>query len=372
MKLDSISKTIARALAGAGLNTRSDAMKNVTATIERALAAAGLAPSPSAGAAAGPAANTPSFRAPPPAPASWRPSPHSPASASASDVGQFLSLRHATGALARDYKLYVPSTYAGEPMPLVVMLHGCKQDPADFATGTRMNQFAEREGFLVAYPAQTARHNGSNCWNWFEAAQQHRGGEEPSLIAGIVGEIRNSHAIDGGRIFVAGLSAGAAMAVILGATHPELFAGVGAHSGLPLGAARDMPSAFAAMRGGKGAASVDARRRAVPTIVFHGDADKTVSPANGDAIVEQSVRAFAQVSTTLQARARPTWASQGRRYSVTDFVDVAGQRQVEEWVVHGGGHNWFGGNPAGTFTDPAGPDASADMVRFFLALAPAR
>jgi poly(hydroxyalkanoate) depolymerase family esterase len=265
---------------------------------------------------------------------------------------------------------------AGNASPLVVMLHGCKQSPDDFAAGTRMNELAEQHGFLVAYPAQAANANGSKCWNWFRAEDQGRDCGEPSLIAGITREIAAQYHVDQRRIFVAGLSAGAAMAVILGATYPELYAAVGVHSGLPYGAAHDVASAFSAMKEGAGQSPASMRftlsrtqrpllSHAVPTIVFHGDGDHTVAASNGAAIVEAMVSVPGQES--LKVTTQGGVAPAGRKYSRTVYTDAAGELAVEHWVVHGAGHAWAGGSAAGSFTDPAGPDASAEMLRFFYA-----
>jgi poly(hydroxyalkanoate) depolymerase family esterase len=347
MNVRSISQTIDSALTAAGLDPRADALQAVTATIEKALASAGLA----------------QLR---------RPFPGNVAknNFAATDVGQFLSLSYANRLGRRAYKLYVPSSYDGRPAPLIVMLHGCKQNPDDFAAGTRMNALAEHEGFLVAYPAQTTRANGANCWNWFDGHQQSREGIEPSLIAGIVGEIGKSHSVDSSRVFAAGLSAGAAMAVILGTAYPELFAGIAAHSGLPVGAAHDVTSAFAAMRGGVEASNADVRRPAVPTIVFHGDADRTVALSNGSTIVGQALQAYAEADTALRKSRRAPRAPDGTRVTTTDYLDGDGRHRVEQWVVHGGSHAWFGGSPDGSYTEPSGPDASAEIVRFFLSQKP--
>lgn len=336
-------------------------MKSVTGTIEKALASVGLArPRGSVSGAASDALRKPSGMP------TFMPDIAAQASARATDVAQFLSLSYANAQASRSYKLFVPSSHGGEPAPLIVMLHGCKQTPDDFAAGTRMNELAEREGFLVAYPAQTARDNGANCWNWFDARQQSREGIEPTLLAGIVRDICKSHAVDSSRVFVAGLSAGASMAVILGATYPELFAGVAAHSGLPMGAAHDVMSAFAAMRGAGDSPSSGVRVLPVPTIVLHGDADQTVAQSNAAGIVDQALQGYAESDVPLQRRRRLSDALGGRRFTTTDYADASGRNRVQEWVVHGGSHAWFGGSAEGSYTDAGGPDASAEIVRFFL------
>lgn len=346
MNFDSISRSIDRALTAAGLTRGKGSAGFVRDTIDQALKAGGLA-SPGA------------------APASDRPAPVFP-DAIDDDAGVFLERTHVGAHGSRSFRLYVPSGYNGSPMPLLVMLHGCKQDPEDFAVGTRMNELAEQHGFLVAYPAQTARANGSNCWNWFERKQQAREGPEPSLLAGIVADVGASHAVDPARVFVAGLSAGAAMAMILAATYPDVFAGVAAHSGLPVGSAHDVPSAFAAMQARRAPGATRSTAIGVPTIVFHGDADTTVNAINGAAIVGQAVAAFERDSAVLQRSERVEPSINGRRCTTTRFADGEGRTLVEEWVVHGGTHSWFGGSPEGSYTDATGPDASAEIVRFFL------
>jgi poly(hydroxyalkanoate) depolymerase family esterase len=254
---------------------------------------------------------------------------------------------------------------------MVVMLHGCTQSPDDFAAGTRMNALADQLGFLVVYPAQAANANGSRCWNWFRSEDQNRDAGEPSLIAGIVREVATDFDVDRGRIFVAGMSAGAAMAVILGAAYPDLFTAVGSHSGLPFGAAYDLASAFGAMQGGlanrTGApcASILQAPAYVPTIVFHGDRDRTVDARNSTAIVEQATIACS-VHPPLRASVQTGTSTGGRTYTRTEYMDAANRPIVEQWVLHGAGHAWSGGSSRGSFTDTSGPDASAEMVRFFL------
>ncbi len=284
--------------------------------------------------------------------------------------GRFVTAIFANPSGTRAYKLYIPSAYQGQPLPLVVMLHGCTQSADDFAAGTRMNVVGEERACFVAYPAQPKSANGSKCWNWFKPMDQQRGRGEPSLIAGITHQISRDYAIDPRRVYVAGLSAGGAAAAIMGAAYPDIYAAVGVHSGLPCGAASDLPSAFSAMRqGSPGTANrsprssaFDGDGRLVPTIVFHGDQDATVHLRNGHHVIEQfrSTGPGGLRSVTERGRAG------GRTYSRTSHFDASDRAVLEMWVVHGAGHAWSGGSPAGSYADPQGPDASREMVRFFL------
>jgi poly(hydroxyalkanoate) depolymerase family esterase len=253
----------------------------------------------------------------------------------------------------RPYILYIPTTGAG-PRPLIVMLHGGTQTAADFAAATRMSALAEEHGFLVAYPEQVRSANVMRYWNWFEPGDQQRGAGEPAILAGIVAEIAAQSAVDPDRVYVVGFSAGAAMAAVLAATYPDVVAAAGVHSGLPHGCAHDLASAFAAMRQGRRVRPVD---RTVPVIAFHGDADTTVEPGNATHVVEQFSRGPATgVSTSERGPGRSAAKTVVRR----DGAVIA-----EQWTVHGLGHAWSGGTAGGSYTDPAGPDASAEMVRFF-------
>ena len=269
------------------------------------------------------------------------------------------------------YKLFVPETGAGSPRPLVLMLHGCTQNPEDFAAGTQMNQLAREHGFLVLYPAQTRHANSSKCWTWFKPQHQQRGRGEPALLASLAQSVIDAHGVDPERVYVAGLSAGGAMADILGRSYPDLFAAVGVHSGLPSGAASDLMSALSAMKSGPAAAGSGGRT--VPTIVFHGDADGTVNVRNGEALVAAALAG--QEEAAASAQASDGRSTQGRAFTRRVHTDARGLPAVEHWLLHGAGHAWSGGNARGSYTDPSGPDASAEMLRFFLshrkAMAPA-
>jgi poly(hydroxyalkanoate) depolymerase family esterase len=262
---------------------------------------------------------------------------------------------------SRRYKLYVPSGYrADTAVPLVVMLHGCTQSPDDFAAGTRMNEAAEAATFLVAYPEQTSASNMQKCWNWFVDADQRRDAGEPAVIAGITREIMARHAVDPSRVFIAGLSAGGAMAAIMGDAYPDLYAAIGVHSGLACGAAHDMPSAFSAMRQGAPGRVGGGSHAPLPAIVFHGDKDTTVNIRNADAVAVQAVG-----GASLAISSEHRIASGGLGYTRLVHKDAAGHSIVEQWTIHGTPHAWAGGSSAGSYTDPCGPDATGEMVRFF-------
>jgi poly(hydroxyalkanoate) depolymerase family esterase len=238
------------------------------------------------------------------------------------------------------------------------MLHGCTQSPDDFATGTRMNALAEEQTFLVAYPEQSQAANGSKCWNWFNLGDQRRDHGEPSLIAGMTRQIMHDFPVDVGRVYIAGLSAGGAMAAIMGVSYPDLYAAVGVHSGLACGAAFDIQSAFTAMR--HGSAIRRAAEHVSPTIVFHGDQDNTVNLLNADQVIAQAKDAMHLCASVSNGK-----ASGGIGFTRTVQSDEAGRPMLEQWVVHGAGHAWSGGSADGSYTEPRGPDASRAMVRFF-------
>lgn len=372
-----ITDTIERALASAGLDTTSGPMASVTQTIREALSSNGLPEAMRAPAAPDAFIDTTARVVDAPF------TPHRvprqrPAAIEAPGSFQAHEFSNAIG--SRAYKLYVPLRAVERP-PLVVMLHGCTQSADDFAAGTQMNRLAEEHGFLVVYPEQPGHANMSKCWNWFRPEDQAQGAGEPALITGIVREVAARHGVDPRRVFVAGLSAGAAMAVVMGQAYPDVFAGVGAHSGLPYASAHDIPSAMAAMKAGRGRAAgaglphsgparATATRHAVPTIVFHGDRDHTVQHDNGVRIVDQATDAYRQERKEhpLQSNTQRGTSPAGRSYSRTVHADPEGNARIESWTLHGAGHAWSGGHASGTYTDGTGPDASAEMVRFFLAL----
>lgn len=289
------------------------------------------------------------------------------AAGSAGDDERFFTRSYSGAAGARSYKLYVPTGYKDEAMPLVVMLHGCTQDPNDFAAGTRMNALAEEHGFLVAYPAQPGNANMQKCWNWFQPADQGRGRGEPAIIAGLTQQVMEDYRVDEGRVYVAGMSAGGAMAAIMGDAYPDLYAAVGVHSGLAPGSAHDMPSAFSAMRQGNPGAPMpkagsNGQAKILPTVVFHGDRDGTVHPRNGDRLLANLT---AGDGSSLKVSTRQGQVPDGHAFTRISYRDADGRSVVERWNIHGLGHAWSGGGHPGSYTDPRGPDASAEMVRFF-------
>ena len=281
--------------------------------------------------------------------------------------GKFVEAIYTNPAGSRAYKLYIPSRYQGRPLPLVVMLHGGTQTPDDFAAGTRMNVIAEEETCLVVYPAQPSHANPAKCWNWFRPNDQRRGQGEPSLVAGITRQVMRDYSVDPQRVYVGGLSAGAAAAAVMGVTYPDLYAAIGVHSGLACGAADDIISAFAAMRQGSLASSefratsgVLEDGPTVPTIVFHGDRDTIVHPRNADHVISRSTR-----TTNWQKKVYRGQVPGGHAYTCTIHTEANGRAILEQWCIHGAGHAWSGGSPAGSYTDPRGPDAARECCGSF-------
>src|SRR5689334_20023119 len=281
-------------------------------------------------------------------------------------AGRFDAFSYSNAAGTRAYRLYVPAGHAGGTTPLVVMLHGGTQDAATFAAATGMNDLAGRQGLLVAYPEQPRSANAGRYWNWFAPGHQRRGTGEPSLIAGITRQVTDHYGADATRVYVAGFSAGGAMAAVMAAVYPDLYAAAGVHSGLPYAAAGDVASAFAAMK--QGPARPDRPPgRTLPLIVFHGDRDTTVAPANAAGLIDHALGVASQDSVSPGTPTAVTTGQVpgGHAYTRTCYQDPAGAALAECWTIHHGGHAWSGGAPHGSYTDPRGPDASAEFIRFF-------
>jgi poly(hydroxyalkanoate) depolymerase family esterase len=356
---DSIATTIDAALRSAGLirepevTTRVDASVDASRAIESA-AGASAASSPL------PMDRDAPVRLPPPvsAPAKRAATPVVVSEAATPIRTGFFAAELDTDFGRRPFKLFVPSSLPRTPCPLLVMLHGCTQDPDDFATGTRMNQLAEEQGFILLYPMQRSSDNPSRCWNWFRPADQRADGGEPGLLAELTRHVMREYPVDGDRVYVAGLSAGAAMAAILVREFPDLYAAAGMHSGLAAGAARDVASALAAMHGRATPPppAMD-QRSATPVIVFHGDSDRTVVPSNAQHII----------ATHRLGSASTRRGASGRDYTVTTYASDKTHAAGESWLIQGAGHAWSGGDARGSHTDARGPDASREMLRFFLA-----
>ncbi|MCC5978677.1 MAG: PHB depolymerase family esterase [Salinarimonas sp.] len=277
---------------------------------------------------------------------------------------QYLSRTHSSSAGVRSYKLYLPSRHPEQPKGLILMLHGCSQGPDDFAVGTHMNALAEKHDFAVAYPSQVRRNNPASCWNWYNPRHQVRGKGEPAILASLTRKLMKQYDLGRENVFVAGLSAGGAMADILADIYPEIYSAAGIHSGLARGSARSVTSAMSVMRSGalsRGIVPVAvARTLPVRRIIFQGDADGTVHPDNADRILAAAVGGDA---VPLRVGKRSV---RGRGYTRSDFAGSDGAVLVEFWTIAGGGHAWSGGQAPGTYTDDKGPDASRQMLRFFM------
>jgi poly(hydroxyalkanoate) depolymerase family esterase len=298
--------------------------------------------------------------------------------------GEMLVLEHDDGVRARPVHVYAPPGLdPAVPAPLVVMLHGCTQTAATFASGSLMNRTADRHGFVVAYPEQSRDDNPSCCWNWFSTSHQARGGGEPASIAGAVRTVAGATdrwSIARERVYVAGMSAGGAMAAVMAATYPDVFAAVAIHSGLAYESARTLPAALQAMsRGGpdpeaqgdSAFAAMGATARPVPAIVIHGTADGTVAPVNAEHAVRQwmatnrrAVDGYDAQFDRPDAVVREDGAG-GLPFTRRTWHDARGNVAQELIEVEGLGHAWSGGAPGGSYTDPRGPSASDAIYDFF-------
>ncbi|WP_037970923.1 alpha/beta hydrolase family esterase [Sulfitobacter noctilucae] len=269
--------------------------------------------------------------------------------------------RYTCAAGSREYVLHMPE---GPANGVLMMLHGCTQTPDDFATGTDIVKTATQTGMIVVLPAQSRGDNAQSCWNWFSGTDQKRERGEPAILASLAGEIATKNNVPKGRTFVAGLSAGGAMAVILGQTYGDVFTAVGVHSGLPYGCARGVNEAFAAMGGNGSRPSQTKTATVIPTIVFHGTADHTVAPANGSRIINDVLDSASGQQTQIVNNG----TEGGKAFNQTITLSDNGTPLTEHWEISGLGHAWSGGNPNGSYTDANGPDASAEMLRFFKAI----
>jgi poly(hydroxyalkanoate) depolymerase family esterase len=289
-------------------------------------------------------------------------------------LGSFTEHTFKSDAGERQYWLYVPASLkADKPASLIVMLHGCTQDGPDVARGTRLNEWAEREGFIVAYPQQSQAMNNLKCWNWFVPQHQTRESGEPAIIAGITREVMGKHKIDASRVFIGGVSAGAAMAGLAAAAYPELYSALALHSGPEFRAATNMGEALTAMKQGgpdpvqQGTYAyqmMDKRARAIPVIVFHGAKDAVVFPVNGEQAAKQWISTNDHADDGAANNSLKIETSRGAGYART--VAKGKQRAlIEYWLYDELGHAWSGGSPDGTYTDPKTPDATAEMIRFF-------
>ena len=270
---------------------------------------------------------------------------------------------------ARRFQLYTPpglALRAGEKLPLLVMLHGCGQTGRELATVSRMNRLAARERFLVLYPEQERVANTHGCWNWFEL-RSGRAAAEAATVLAAVDLVARRHPVDLARVAVAGLSAGASLAVLMAALYPGRFCAVAMHSGVAPGTAESAASAMAAMHGRREAhlpgaladAAVPGAPLLPPLLVLHGDADGVVSVRNAAATAllwAGALGARAGAIRTLQ---------RGQRHAmrVTEFK-ARGRTVVALREVNGLGHAWSGGAAGRPYSDPAGPDASALIWAF--------
>jgi poly(hydroxyalkanoate) depolymerase family esterase len=269
------------------------------------------------------------------------------------------------------YALYTPPGAALARMPLVVMLHGCKQNADEFAQGTRINLLADRYGFAVLYPEQSKHDHAHRCWRWYDDSSAGGGGEAASVVS-LVQAVVAQHRLDPERVYVAGMSAGAGLAALLAIRYPSVFAAVGLHSGVVFGEARSAVAAMDVMRRGSRNdpvglidATVDVRNfPGMPAIIVHGELDSVVSANNAEQLSTQFLRLNGFIDATGARRAGETREEKVADGVVRDFVKN-GRRVVKTCVVRGLGHSWAGGDDTVAFHSSKGPDSTALMWEFF-------
>jgi poly(hydroxyalkanoate) depolymerase family esterase len=300
-------------------------------------------------------------------------------------AGTWKQYTYSGSAGSRVYDVYTPYGYTpAARVPLVMMLHGCNQTPLDLALGTRMNDLADSKQFIAVYPQETGTY--LNCWQWFMLADQARGSGEPAILAGITHSVMSNTAlwnVNPGQVFVTGISAGGAMAVVMGATYPDLYSAIGVGSGAEYKAATDAASAgqvrfsggpSPTTVGGAAYQAMGSFARVVPVIVFHGTSDTVVYPINGVQVVQQWMQTdhLASANTYNPSYSSPSatiygQVPGGQAYTVRKWNNSAGTEIEEYWTVTGMGHAWSGGSTAGSLTDPYGPSETTNMFAFFIA-----
>lgn len=309
--------------------------------------------------------------------------PKAPGAVTMPAPGKWLKFTHAAsvreGASAQrmSYWLYLPEQMPASRLPLVVMLHGCAQTATQFAQSTRMNLLAEKKGFAVLYPQQPAVRNGGRCWRWYKKSIQEGGGEVGAIVA-IIERVAERYALDKRRIYIAGISAGAAMANIVALNHPHLIAAVGMHSGSVFGAAQTPMEGYSVMQNGavrslrsavrKAAAPVD-RFPVMPAILIHGQEDSVVRPVNLAHVAEQfrelhHLAGLPRDAMQLKVTEKPGGPRAGYAYKTYDYI-AGGKTMLKVCEVAGLEHAWCGGDRAVRFSDGKGPDASKLMWDFF-------
>jgi poly(hydroxyalkanoate) depolymerase family esterase len=288
---------------------------------------------------------------------------------------------------SRNFKLWIPAAPEdARAWPLLMLLHGCTHDGAHMAEISGMNEVAAFHRFLVVYPEQSLCANLLKCWNWFRPEHQSRDAGEPSILAAIVAQIRSTYSVDPDRLYVAGVSAGGAMASILAATYPDVFAGVAVFAGAEFKAATSTSEGFAAMKHGgpdparQGQIAFEVmhggfartERRRMPVIVFHGTADKKVNWINADQTIAQWEKTNSclaaedgNIGFLLTEKVSDGKVSDGYAYKKYSYLESDSHLLMEKWLVEGLGHAWSGSPKPRKYGDPKGPNASAEIWRFF-------